>query len=264
MAVDVAEASVVVNVDPAHFRVLLTTTKGDITLEARREWAPYGVDRLREMVASGFFAGEGGIGPLAGGARRRRPDWLGGPFWQASFAPSATLCCSLASTAVRAKCHGRAGRLTASTGGAGHRPATVGAVAEPRHPGRPRRGEEPQGLPYVCQRRCGDAPPRPLLTARPSSTGRFVLFGRPQHAHNPALLQPEGQPVPGQHGLFSDCQGWRAVALLASSPLLTAAAAALARYLRSAWLAATSWTGLRWATRSARTRGASRTRATPT
>jgi hypothetical protein len=43
-------------IDADHFRVVLTTTKGDVTLELRREWAPLGVDRFREMVSGGFFA----------------------------------------------------------------------------------------------------------------------------------------------------------------------------------------------------------------
>ena len=40
---------------PAVFRVRLETSKGPIVIEARREWAPNGVDRIFELVESGYF-----------------------------------------------------------------------------------------------------------------------------------------------------------------------------------------------------------------
>ena len=40
---------------PKMFRVLFTTTKGDFTLEVRREWSPAGADRLWQLVTTGFY-----------------------------------------------------------------------------------------------------------------------------------------------------------------------------------------------------------------
>ncbi|TDH27333.1 peptidylprolyl isomerase [Segetibacter sp. 3557_3] len=40
---------------PAIFNVLLKTTKGDILLESRREWAPNGVDRFYNLVRHGYY-----------------------------------------------------------------------------------------------------------------------------------------------------------------------------------------------------------------
>lgn len=40
---------------PEVFQVKFTTTKGDFTVEARRAWAPNGVDRFHELVSQGFF-----------------------------------------------------------------------------------------------------------------------------------------------------------------------------------------------------------------
>jgi len=40
---------------PATFRVRFETSKGTFTLEAHRAWAPRGVDRLYNLVQSGFF-----------------------------------------------------------------------------------------------------------------------------------------------------------------------------------------------------------------
>ena len=36
-------------------RILLDTTKGPITIEMRREWAPHGVDRFYNLVRAGFY-----------------------------------------------------------------------------------------------------------------------------------------------------------------------------------------------------------------
>lgn len=40
---------------PPTFRAVFTTTKGDITIEANREWSPLGVDRLYQLIISGFY-----------------------------------------------------------------------------------------------------------------------------------------------------------------------------------------------------------------
>ena len=41
---------------PAEFRVKMSTTKGDIVFEIRRDWAPRGVDRFYNLVRAGFFS----------------------------------------------------------------------------------------------------------------------------------------------------------------------------------------------------------------
>ena len=40
---------------PAVFRVNFETSQGDIVVEARREWAPHGVDRFHELVRMRYF-----------------------------------------------------------------------------------------------------------------------------------------------------------------------------------------------------------------
>jgi cyclophilin family peptidyl-prolyl cis-trans isomerase len=40
---------------PAAFKVLLQTTKGDIVMEIKREWAPIGADRFYNLVKNGFY-----------------------------------------------------------------------------------------------------------------------------------------------------------------------------------------------------------------
>ncbi|MBL0884611.1 MAG: peptidylprolyl isomerase, partial [Chitinophagaceae bacterium] len=40
---------------PESFQVLFTTTKGYFILEAYRRWSPIGVDRLYQLVISGFY-----------------------------------------------------------------------------------------------------------------------------------------------------------------------------------------------------------------
>jgi len=40
---------------PATFRVKISTTRGDFTIEAHREWAPRGVDRFYNLVRAGFY-----------------------------------------------------------------------------------------------------------------------------------------------------------------------------------------------------------------
>ncbi len=40
---------------PAIFRVKIETTAGHFVIEAHRDWAPHGVDRLHELVVAKFF-----------------------------------------------------------------------------------------------------------------------------------------------------------------------------------------------------------------
>jgi len=40
---------------PEVFRVKLETSRGDLIVEARRSWAPHGVDRFHELVRMGYF-----------------------------------------------------------------------------------------------------------------------------------------------------------------------------------------------------------------
>jgi len=40
---------------PSSFRVKLETTKGEVLLEIRREWAPHGVDRFFHLVEAGYY-----------------------------------------------------------------------------------------------------------------------------------------------------------------------------------------------------------------
>src|SRR6185436_18985225 len=40
---------------PEVFRVKFETSKGDLVVEARRTWAPRGVDRFHEVVRMGYF-----------------------------------------------------------------------------------------------------------------------------------------------------------------------------------------------------------------
>lgn len=40
---------------PSVFQAVFTTTKGDFTIEAIRKWSPLGVDRLYQLIKSGFF-----------------------------------------------------------------------------------------------------------------------------------------------------------------------------------------------------------------
>jgi peptidyl-prolyl cis-trans isomerase A (cyclophilin A) len=40
---------------PELFKATLTTTKGDVTIEVHREWAPLGADRFYNLVKNGFF-----------------------------------------------------------------------------------------------------------------------------------------------------------------------------------------------------------------
>ncbi len=40
---------------PEYFKARFETTKGNFDIEARREWAPIGVDRLYQLIQSGFY-----------------------------------------------------------------------------------------------------------------------------------------------------------------------------------------------------------------
>jgi len=40
---------------PAHFTARFETSKGDFDIESRKEWSPLAVDRLYELIESGFY-----------------------------------------------------------------------------------------------------------------------------------------------------------------------------------------------------------------
>ncbi|MEO8171537.1 MAG: peptidylprolyl isomerase [Sediminibacterium sp.] len=40
---------------PETFRAVFTTTKGNFTIEAHRKWSPLGVDRLYQLITTGFY-----------------------------------------------------------------------------------------------------------------------------------------------------------------------------------------------------------------
>src|SRR5215471_11727015 len=40
---------------PAQYKVLLQTSRGDVTIEVTRDWAPRGADRFYTLVKDGFF-----------------------------------------------------------------------------------------------------------------------------------------------------------------------------------------------------------------
>jgi peptidyl-prolyl cis-trans isomerase A (cyclophilin A) len=42
---------------PAQFKVVLQTTKGDVTIDVTRAWAPRGADRFYSLVKGGFYDG---------------------------------------------------------------------------------------------------------------------------------------------------------------------------------------------------------------
>ena len=51
------ESPVMTQTAPDTFRVTFETTAGDFVVEARRDWAPRGVDRFYNLVREGFFEG---------------------------------------------------------------------------------------------------------------------------------------------------------------------------------------------------------------
>jgi peptidyl-prolyl cis-trans isomerase A (cyclophilin A) len=42
---------------PAQFKVILQTTKGDVTIDVNRDWSPRGADRFYSLVKEGFYDG---------------------------------------------------------------------------------------------------------------------------------------------------------------------------------------------------------------
>ena len=42
---------------PAQFKVVLQTTKGDVTIDVTRDWSPRGADRFYSLVKDGFYDG---------------------------------------------------------------------------------------------------------------------------------------------------------------------------------------------------------------
>jgi len=42
---------------PAQYKVLMQTSRGDVTIEVTRAWAPRGADRFYQLVKDGFFDG---------------------------------------------------------------------------------------------------------------------------------------------------------------------------------------------------------------
>lgn len=40
---------------PETFRAVFTTTKGEVVIEAYRRWSPLGVDRLYQLIVSGYY-----------------------------------------------------------------------------------------------------------------------------------------------------------------------------------------------------------------
>jgi cyclophilin family peptidyl-prolyl cis-trans isomerase len=49
------DPSLAVEKAPEQFRVKLTTTKGEVTIEVTREWSPNGADRFYNLVRIGYF-----------------------------------------------------------------------------------------------------------------------------------------------------------------------------------------------------------------
>jgi cyclophilin family peptidyl-prolyl cis-trans isomerase len=49
------DASVLKIKAPETFRAVFTTTRGDFEIEAYRKWSPLGVDRLYQLISTGFY-----------------------------------------------------------------------------------------------------------------------------------------------------------------------------------------------------------------
>jgi len=49
------DTSILKLIAPDTFRAVMVTTKGEIVIEAYRAWSPQGVDRLYQLVTSGFY-----------------------------------------------------------------------------------------------------------------------------------------------------------------------------------------------------------------
>ncbi len=52
----IADTSVLDLIAPDTFRAVMVTTKGEIIIEAYRAWSPKGVDRLFQLITSGFYS----------------------------------------------------------------------------------------------------------------------------------------------------------------------------------------------------------------
>jgi peptidyl-prolyl cis-trans isomerase A (cyclophilin A) len=52
----VPDTSILQVISPDTFRAVVVTTKGEFTVEAVREWSPKAVDRLYQLVTSGFYS----------------------------------------------------------------------------------------------------------------------------------------------------------------------------------------------------------------
>lgn len=51
----VPNASILTQKAPIRFKALFTTTRGSFTIEAYRDWSPQGVDRLYQLIKTGFY-----------------------------------------------------------------------------------------------------------------------------------------------------------------------------------------------------------------
>lgn len=56
LAAQVPNISILQKRAPETFRARFTTTKGDFVIEAYRKWSPLGVDRLYQLITSGYYA----------------------------------------------------------------------------------------------------------------------------------------------------------------------------------------------------------------
>jgi len=53
---NIPDPSILEVIAPDTFRAVCITTKGEFTIEAVRSWSPDGVDRLYQLITSGFYA----------------------------------------------------------------------------------------------------------------------------------------------------------------------------------------------------------------
>ena len=52
----IPDTSVLDIIAPDTFQAVIVTTKGEIVIEAYREWSPQGADRLYQLITSGFYS----------------------------------------------------------------------------------------------------------------------------------------------------------------------------------------------------------------
>jgi peptidyl-prolyl cis-trans isomerase A (cyclophilin A) len=52
----IPDTSILKIIAPDTFQAVIVTTKGEITVEAVREWSPLAVDRLYQLITSGFYS----------------------------------------------------------------------------------------------------------------------------------------------------------------------------------------------------------------